>query len=231
MTSSGTYDFELANADVLTESFDRCGIRIAQVTRSQMTSATRSLNLELQSWANMGPNRWLVSEVVEPLIQGVKTYDVPQETVFLLSAFIRTFDGNGDPTDRIITGISVNDYSSMPNKFQEGLPTVYWFDRLISPTITLWEVPDNNGPYELHYYRVTRPQDAAAKMGQTPDIPYRFIDALCAGVAVRLARKYMPSMVMELKMEAKEALELALEEDRERVPLFITPDLSGYWRT
>lgn len=144
---------------------------------------------------------------------------------------IMTQANSGDPVDRIMTSISRTDYAAQPNKLQQGPPTVFWFDRLTPiPTTTMWYVPDGNGPYVFFYYRMRRIQDAVAQGGQTPDVPYRFLEALCADMAKRLSRKYAPALYDSLKADALIAWEEAAEEDRERVELFLVPDTSGYFR-
>jgi hypothetical protein len=48
----------------------------------------------------------------------------------------------GSPsTDRLIFPISRSEYAAYPDKTTQGTPTVFWFDRLIAPTFTLWPVP------------------------------------------------------------------------------------------
>ena len=144
---------------------------------------------------------------------------------------VLTQANSGPPIDRIVTSISRTDYASQPNKLQQAPPTTFWFDRLSPiPTVTTWPVADGNGPYQYFYYRMRRIQDAATTGGQTADIPYRFIDALCADLAMRLSRKYAPALVQSLTMEANEAWMLATTEDRERVQIFMSPDLSGYFQ-
>lgn len=144
---------------------------------------------------------------------------------------IMTQLNSGFPFDRILTSISRTDYAAQPNKLQQGPPTVFWFDRLSPiPTITTWYVPDGNGPYVIFLYRMRRIQDAYATSGQTVDIPYRFLEALCADMAARLARKYAPALLQSLQIDAKMYWSEAAEEDRERVQLFLVPDTSGYFR-
>jgi len=107
---------------------------------------------------------------------------------------------------------------------------VYWFDRITPPVINIWQVPDGNGPYALKYYRMRRLQDASPTMGQTPDVPFRHVDALCADLAARLAMKYAPALFKDLKMEAKEAWGEAWLADREHVDLNLAPDFGRYYR-
>lgn len=396
MTTSGTYDFFLDNAGIVTEAFARCGIHPTALTREHFISATRSLNLALAAWSNRGVNLWQVDLQSVPLTQGTAVYNLPSNTVNVLDAYLETYSlqitvsglpnfttvagsavvtvgivnhslvadnwidvimptaiggiviqglyqvttvlnanqftitlpgstvalttvnnsgilpvfttssglgtitvtltnhglqpGNtftvqeatsvggllltgpyivstlvsadqftfeygdtalandtetenggqqvvmtqansGDPIDRVMTSISRTDYSAQPNKLQQGFPTVFWFDRLSPiPTVTLWYVPDGNGPYVYFYYRMRRIQDAAAQSGQTADVPYRFLEALVADMAKRLSRKYAPALYDSLKADAAMEWGEAAQEDRERVQMFIAPDLSGYFQ-
>lgn len=141
-----------------------------------------------------------------------------------------------DPTDRILTPLSRSDYAALPDKGQQAPPTVYYFDRQsTAPTVTLWQVPDSNGPYEFLAFTVSQLQDASALASQGPDIPYRFNEALCADLALHLGRKYPPKpesgvTLADLKLAAAEAWEEAAQEDRERVSLYLVPDLGSYYR-
>ena len=160
--------------------------------------------------------------------QAVSNQTVPENSG---QVQLQTQASSADPIDRVVTSISRTDYAAYPDKQMQGPPTTYWFDRLSPiPSVTMWQVPDGNGPYQLFYYRMRRIQDAYAIGGQTADIPYRFLDALCAELAARLARKYAPALVQSLQMDAKEAWAIASEEDRERVQMFLVPDTSGYFR-
>lgn len=187
------------------------------------------MNLELQSWGNRGPSLWKIDLQQISLIQGQSTYNLPVDTAEILDVYIQTQQGGGDPVNRIILPISRTDYAMFPDTVQQAPPTVYWYDRTESPTITFWQPPDQNGPYTAFYYRQTKIQDAYPTMGQTPDVTFLFLDALCAGVASRLALKYRPELFTVLKSEAKEAWMMAAEENREFVDFYIRPNLDGYY--
>ncbi len=137
---------------------------------------------------------------------------------------------SAQPVDRIMNAISRTDYASLPNKTQQGFPTIFWFDRLINPTITLWIVPDNNGPYELRYYRVKQIEYGNPQNGQTADLPFRFLEAFCANLSFQLAMKWKPDIAMPLKEYADQVWGEAAADDRERVPLYLSPDVSSYFR-
>lgn len=137
---------------------------------------------------------------------------------------------NISPIDRILTPIGRTDYAEFPNKFTQTIPTQYLFLRNVNPTVTLYQVPDGNGPYVLQTYLMRRIQNANPSMTEIPDVHYLFLDALCAKLAVRLAVKYAKAMLPVLKQEAKEAWDSAITENKEQgVETYITPNLSSYW--
>jgi hypothetical protein len=135
-----------------------------------------------------------------------------------------------DPIDRVILPISRSEYSQQPDKFLQAFPTSIWFDRLTVPTVTLWPVPDQNGPYTLFYYALVQIQDAFLANGQTVDMPVRFLEAFASELAARLAVKFNPAVAAERRLDAERAWELAAHQDVEEVPLYIVPGFSGYFR-
>lgn len=395
MTTSGTYNAFLNNGDIVLEAFDRCEIRGADITRDKLFSARRSINLELQTWANRGVNLWKVSLVTVPLIQGVATYTLNANTISVLDTYVREFqlsnqlsggsprfstvngsniiavnfpnhgltagnflnlqtqvsisnlclqnfqqvatvidlnnftflspiaatstltnvgslptfattagsatitvnmknhglvpglvfnaqlptvvggitvdgayivqavlttdiftiiapyeasaldlqtmnygafametqDPNSQPIDTIMTPLGRSEYAAQSDKFTQARPTSFWFDRETpQPQITMWQVPDGNGPYLLSMYTLTQIQDAYFVNGQTADIPYRFQEAFASGMSARLSLKFAPGKYSLLKAEAKEQWDEASIEDREHVDVHVVPDMSGYYR-
>ena len=191
-----------------------------------MTDARFETNLMLASWANQGVNLWEVVLISVPLVQGQTTYTVPAKVVMILDAVIQQNTGTSSQFDRVIMPISRTEYSQTPNKLQQAPPTVFWFDRLINPTVTLWPVPDQTNYYTLNYYAVTQIQDAELTDAQTVDIPYRWLDALAAGLAARLAAIYAPDRMQMLEAKAAQAYTIAATQDTENVGLYITPGLA-----
>jgi hypothetical protein len=188
------------------------------------------MNMLLSRWSNMGVNLWKVDTETITLQAGVSTYSVPSDTVMILDMYSRTPSGTTN-TDRIMMPISRTEYASYPNKLQQGFPTVFWFDRLISPTVTVWPVPDGSGsPTTITYYRVTQVQDANLPGGETIDVPYRWLDAFANGLAYYLARIWQPQLVGQLKQEADEAYMIAANQDTENVSVYISPMIGGYFR-
>jgi hypothetical protein len=229
MTTSGTYNFNPTLGEIVLNAFARCGVRRTALVQEHMQDARMEMNLMLSEWSNRGVNLWEVIFTTVALTQGTSTYSVPAKTVMILDAFIRTSTGDTQ-YDRVIMPISRTEYSATPNKTLQAPPTVFWFDRLISPTITIWPVPNQDG-LTLGYYSVTQVQDANYDNGQTVDIPYRWMDAATSGLAARLATIYAPDRVQILGPRAEQAWTIAATQDVENVPTYIIPGLSGYYRT
>lgn len=229
MTASGTYSFNPSVGELVLNAYSRINIRRPALLAEHMVDARVEANLLQTEWMNKGVNLWTVDLVTTALVQGTATYNVDPTTVMILDAYIETTSG-GSLNDRIIEPVSRTEYASFPTKTIQSPPTVFWFDRLIAPTITLYPVPDGNGPYTLKYYRFRQIQDAVVPGGLTPELPIRWMDAFAAGLAHRLARIYAPPLEQLRKQDALDAWSIAASQDTENVPLYLYPGLSAYYR-
>jgi len=230
MTTSGTYNFNPGLGEITLYAYNLIGVRNTAVLQEHMEAARMATNMMLARWANQGVNLWKVDLVTTALVTGQATYNVDAKTVVILDAYVQN-DDSGANIDRIILPVSRTEYASYPNKEQQGFPTVFWFDRLLSPTVTLWPVPNtDNGPQSLKYYRVTQIQDSGLQNGQTVDIPYLWLEAFAYGLALRLAQVWSPAMVMQMKPFADEAYQIAADQNVETAQQYISPMISGYFR-
>lgn len=225
MTTSGTYDFNPALGEIVLYAYMNIGIRPAAVLQEHMESARMATNMMLSRWANQGVNLWAVDLITTTLVEGQATYSVDPNTVMILDAYTTA----GGP-DRVIMPISRTEYASYPNKTQQGFPTSFWFNRLISPEVTLWPVPDGNSATTLKYYSVRRIQDANLRNGQQVELPYLWLEAFADGLAYRLARIWAPQMAVNLKMQADESYQIAAVQNVENTPVYISPMISSYFR-
>lgn len=227
--SSGTSAFSLSNASMAVAAYARLGIRRTALLAEHMSDAYVEMNLMQVSWNNLAPpNLWKVDLVTLPLTVGVTTYAVDASTIQILDAYISL--DSSPQNDRLIFPISRTEYASYPNKTAQGVPSVFWFDRLISPTVTLWLVPDATSTYTLKYYRCVQIQDANLASGETPDVVFnRWLDAGVAGLSHRLARMWKPELEAARKADADEAWKIAATNDTENVALTIQPGLAGYY--
>ena len=76
-------------------------------------------------------------------------------------------------------------YMAIPNKMQPGSPsTSYFFEKKLTPTITIWPVPNNNTNH-LTVIRHRQPQDVGGMTDQL-EIPQRWMDGIIWLLASRL---------------------------------------------
>lgn len=230
MATSGSYAFAPSLGELVIHAYNMVGVRPTSLAQEHMESARMAANLLLARWSNQGVNLWAVDLVTTDLVTGQATYPVDASTVMILDAYV-TNDDSGANIDRIILPVSRSEYASYPNKEQQGYPTVFWFDRLLSPTVTLWPVPNvDNGPQTLKYYRVRRLQDARFPGGETVEIPYLWLEAFAYGLAQRLAVIWAPEKMAILQPLAAEAYQIAADQNIETAATYISPMLSSYWR-
>jgi hypothetical protein len=223
MATSGVANFNLDLSEIVEEAFERCGSELR--TGYDLRTARRSLNLLFADWANRGINMFTFEQGTINLVPGTATYDLPADTVDLLEHVIRTGAGNASTqADLTITRISVSTYATIPNKLQQARPIQIWIERLDTPRVTLWPVPDNSQTYQLVYWRMRRIQNAGDGVN-TMDMPFRFIPCMVAGLAYYLALK-VPDAINRLevlKMQYDEAWTLASGEDHEKAALRFVP--------
>jgi hypothetical protein len=241
MTTSGTSTFNLNLNDLVEEAFERCGAELR--TGYDLRTARRSLNLLTIEWANRGINLWTIEQGSIPMVQGQIVYDLPIDTIDLLEHVVRTQTGQ-QQTDITINRISIDTYSTIPNKNAQGRPIQVWINRqsgadypaggrpagtnpttgVANPQINVWPAPDQSNYYTFVYWRLRRLQDAGDGV-TTQDIPFRFLPCLVAGLAYHLSLKVPGALdrSMGLKAQYEELWQQAADEDREKAPLRIAP--------
>lgn len=226
MATSGTTAFTLDLTDIVEEAFERAG----RASRSgyDLRTARRSLNLMMIEWASRGVNMWTIEEGTVPLVAGTGAYTLPADVIDVVEVVLRTGTGNASTqNDRVISRISAPTYASIPNKLTQGTPVQMWVQRLRdAPVVNLWPVPDNVQPYALQYWALRRIEDAGNGI-ETPDVNWRFLPALVAGLAFYISGKIPEGASRRdaLKAEYEEQFLLASQEDRERSTLRLVPRL------
>lgn len=223
MTTSGTATFNLDFPELCEEAFERAGSELR--SGYDLKTARRSLNLLFADWGNRGVNLFTIDSGTINLVAGIATYLLPDDTVDLIDHVVRTGAGNSSTqADLTCTRISSSTYATIPNKLSQARPLQIWIQRLEAPQITVWPVPDTAQTYQIVYWRLRRLQDAG-NGSNTPDVPFRFLPALVAGLAYYLALKLPNGMerLGMLKQQYDEAFQLAADEDREKSTIRITP--------
>ena len=124
-------------------------------------------------------------------------------------------------SDITINRISRGDYLAIPDKDDQGRATQFFVDRLITPTLTIWPVPENSTD-TLIYYRLIR-MDDADESTNTMEVPFRFLPSLVSGLAYCIAMKRAPARMADLKVSYEEDFFRAATEDRDRTSLQLVP--------
>lgn len=226
MATSGTYTYNPSLGELTIYAYQLIGVRPTALLQEHMDAARTAANMMFASWSNNGTNLWQVQLVTVPLIQGQSTYSVPSNSVVMLDAYIQY----GSPAiDRVILPISRTEYSALPNKQQQGFPTVFWMNRTLSPTVTLWPVPTGNET-SLNYYYLAQIQDANLSGSEQMDIPQIWLEAVAFGLAFRLAAIWAPERAMPLKTLADESYGRAAATNVETANQYISPQIASYFR-
>lgn len=245
MTTSGTTSFSLDLSEIVEDAFERLGDGKELRSGYDLRTARRSLNLLLVEWSNLGVNLWTIEQGSFPVYQGTSVYDLPNDTVDLLDQVIRTGSGQNQ-MDININRISVSTYSTIPNKNATGRPIQVWVDRqsgatypvtgVNNPKVHIWPVPDQgtiSAPYYYFvYWRLRRMQDAGNGVN-TQDIPFRFLNAMVAGLAYYLSMKIPgvdPNRIPMLKADYDAQLKLAMDEDHDKASVRFVPRNMFYGR-
>jgi len=221
-------------AEIAEEASERAGVEFR--SGYSLRTARRSLELMSIEWANRGLNLWTVEGPIRvALVPGIRQYTLPEDTVDLVEHVLRQpnpgttdpDDGQDYPLDRW----SFSDYSAIPNKVAQGRPSIIHIRRAIKPFFLIWMAPPAAPAYEVVYWRMRRMRSVGAGGAGTPDIPWRFIPAMTAGLAYNLALKSKDpdalQRVATLKQDYEEQFGLAADEDRDRAPIRWVPG-GGY---
>ena len=243
--TTSTTAFNPTLNEFMEEAFERCGLELR--TGYDFRTARRSLNFLTTEWANRGINLWTIEQGQISLIQGQYIYDLPLDTIDLLEHVIRTSPGQvSNQVDINISRISVSTYSTIPNKLTQGRPIQVWVNRQSgqtsdatgatpkAPQINVWPSPDQGTTESPYYYfvywRLRRMVDAGTG-ANVEDIPFRFQNALVAGLAYMIAAKKMDvpmDRIAMLKAQYDEAWDFATSEDREKAPDRFVPRTTFY---
>lgn len=227
MNTSDTTDFSLDFGEIAEEAWEQAGREMR--SGYDLRTARRSLNLLMVEWQNRGINLWTVEEGSAPLLTGAGQYVLPPDTIDVIEAVVRTGSGESQ-SDLNLARINVSSWSAISNKLIQGRPLQMWVDRQrVAPVVNVWPVPDRSDFYTLVYWRLRRIQDAG-NASNTPDVNYRFLPALTAGLAYKISMKdnELRANSQLLKQEYEDQFSLAAAEDRDKSSWYIRPSLRGY---
>ena len=220
MTTSGVSSYNPDFDEIITEAYERCGVQVRD--GYDVLSARRSLNLMFAEWANRGLNLYTIEQRQVVLVANTFEYTLPDDTVDVLSAVIRTNSGQSTQQDITIDRIGSAEYLHTPNKYTPSRPAQFYVQRTVPAKLFLYPAPDATQQYIFRYYGIRRIQETGA-VTNTADISFRFLPCLTAGLAYYLAVKKAPDRIAMLKQFYEEEFARAAAEDRERSSYFAVP--------
>jgi hypothetical protein len=239
MATSGSTSFNLDVANIIEEAYERCGLELR--TSYDLITARRSIDLLLTEWSNYQVNIWKVAQRSLALVADTAEYTINDPIIDVLDGVIRITG----PIDIPMARISFEEYLNRTDKAQTGRPTQFATRReRDSLKISFWNTPDVS-TYTFEYFSLEYIQEAGVYTNNL-DIPRRFLPALCAGLAYKLAQKNPPvtkrnkegeeaesggvnaKLRAELKGEYKEAFNQAMYEDRDRSSFLVKPRIIIY---
>jgi len=226
VTTSGTTTVSFSVFDIIEEAYERAGIEMGTGGRD-LRSARRSLDLLFHEWANRGLLQWTMEEGHIALTAGTGTYQLPVDTVDLIDYRLRVNLANANQARDIpLTRVSQVTWTNLPQRNQSGRPYQVLVERFRDgPSLRFYPTPDDREPYEFHFWRIRR-MEGMGSYTNTVDAPFRFLPALCAGLAFKIAQKRNPAREAALYAAYQDTLNEAEAEDSPRTDLTFWPDWS-----
>ena len=188
MATSGTVGQTVIPVSRLLEkAIRRCGLSPASLTAETVSNALETMFMFTMSLTNRGLNLWCIEQAEIPLVAGQAAYVLPAGTLDVLNVLLMVPAGDGNGyRDIPITQFNRDEYAVQPNKnFQSPQPTNYWFEKLVTPRLTLWPVP-SDATRKLRVFVHRQPQDVGTLTNEL-DIPSRWLEAYTWHLALRLA--------------------------------------------
>lgn len=203
------------------------GENISAKEAKQARTALNMVLMDLQNRAGIGPLSQVTTTSVTLVSGSSEAYGLSSDILNVHKAVIRTSTSSGY-SDITLDRITYHDWLGINNKAQAGRPTQFFVDRQRDQLkITVWPVPDDT-PYSFLAWTTRKIPDVDASY-QLVGVPKNYLHAITLGL-----RHYMASLRsvplderQYLKMEYLEALQLAMDFDRERTDFQVYPDING----
>lgn len=246
-TTSGTYNYGPLIAEMLEESLELAGVDPAAAGGRHIKGFFRSLRFVLNSqWATLGMRQWQIREMQShTLAVGETSFNLPLGGLDIANAVLRRQATGSTFSDVEMYAITRQEYATITNKFIQGRPDRYFVDRQGGPPVTInnvvyspvkviyWQAGSNTTD-QIVYDLFQQNQDVAGNLSDTLDLPTHAWDALCLGIAARLALKWNPQKYAALdelyrgpapvdSLNPRGALGAMRAEDRERGDIDLYP--------
>jgi hypothetical protein len=132
---------------------------------------------------------------------------------------------NNNVLDTTISGVSRDEYLQFPQKNITGRPSVFYFDRSINPSLSIWPAPTKM--YNAIKYSYKKAMQDVGLYTNSLEIPARFYPALVAGLSFKLALKFNNQIAEMLNQEYQNTFNLATIADSENTVISINTGWSS----
>ena len=225
---ASTTSFDLPVDELIVQAAE--GLGGGHLTGAELKRARTALNLIMIDMQNRGVAPLASMSLVSiTLTSGSSmSYSLGSDVFTVLDGVIRTSTASGEYSDSGIEKIGFSDWLNIADKQHEGKPTQFMVDRQRSgPVVNVWPVPSNNS-WSLQVWTLKRLSDINASY-QLVGTPHRYLGAIVRGLRFHLAemRGFDLQRLEWLKMQYLEELQLALDEDRERIDFFVSPEINS----
>lgn len=146
---------------------------------------------------------------------------------------LREFYVGNDSREIQMSRLNRDDYTNLPNKnFTANQPYQFWFDRTIpQPAVYLWPTPSD--PFiQMTVWYQRQIMDVGALSGEL-EIPQRWYEAVLFMLSHRMSLE-LPMVAGDrinyLERQAEKFLFEAEQEERDKSPIYLAPDISVYTR-
>ena len=132
-------------------------------------------------------------------------------------------------SDAPLTSMNRDDYTLLNNKFSQGVPNQYYFEKKIESAISFWPVPSDETNYVV-LWRHRAIQDVGSLTNKL-EIPNRWFNAITWMLAKNLAyelKGVAADRIQLVSLEAEKAQSQAELGESDGAPMFIKPNISGY---
>lgn len=132
-------------------------------------------------------------------------------------------------SDREITRMNRDQYTSIPDKSRKGRPHSFFFDKQIEAQIVLWPVPQSEEE-QMIIWRQRRIHDVGS-LAQKLELPERWFEAITWALAKNLAYELQGVPADRITLCTSEAVRSLADAElgeSDQSPLFIKPNISGY---
>jgi len=141
---------------------------------------------------------------------------------------------HNSPTEIPLGSVNRDTFTSFPDKTFTGRPVNYWFQRDIPPKLNIWPSPNSsssaNSQLVVWYHRHIMD---VGTLQQELEIPQRWMEAIVAGLAQRLAEQTPQvdlQLIPMLSQRAAVSLNMAWDGDNDGSSTFYQPYIAAYTR-